>query len=369
MLIKLIAALRTSYREAYATFANKLSADGTYPEIEDIAIYYKHPLMYQLFGDENKANKILDHIKQTYLRDNGDFLPQGGETKSSNLIYQEFYAYTNGWIIRAANKLHKDHIIHLGLGYLTTFENIKNGGFYTHNPQNNDGITDAITTAHLGLVNLEVKNIITATAAGNYLCELQSIQPDLNLGFYLRRDREGSCITDFTTESTLIHIVKKNEPNQLYFMLAYPIAFLIELYKNTKHDKYLRVAEQYADFALSCHPSVLACEFSHKLAWALSSLYEFNPKETYLQAVDKIVSFFISLQDQEKLWFSNDPLKCYDQSAEIICWFIEIAAILERIELKKNQANAISTQSIFSVNLRDTTDNCQQSAKSKCFGG
>ena len=88
-------------------------------------------------------------------------------------------------------------------------------------------------------------------------------------------------------------------------------------------------AKEYADFALGCHESVLACEFSHKLAWALSELYSLIPEPQYLEAVKRITDYFISIQREDGLWFSDDPLKCYDQSAEIVCWFIEIANNLQ----------------------------------------
>lgn len=148
--------LRTSADQAANVFAKTLSGRGDYLGVpKDLAAYYKHPMMWIAFGDWDKANAVLDHIKTCYLQDNGDFLLEGTGTKSQNLIYQEFYTYTNGWVVRAAQKCKRIDIATPGLGYLTACHNPKTGGFYTHDLALKEGITDVITTAHLGLVCLE----------------------------------------------------------------------------------------------------------------------------------------------------------------------------------------------------------------------
>ena len=329
MLTELITVLRTSASKASSLFISRMSATGVYPVKEDLAAYFKHPLMYFTLGEVERANQILSYIASKYLREEGDFFSEEGGPKSENPAYQEFYAYINGWIIIAASKLNREDIIVPGLAYLSALQDLKTGGFYTHNPKLKDGITDVITAAHIGLVHLEAKKIAEAIAAGNYLCETLSIQPKLDSIFYLRRDAAGSCIVEFPKEETSICVINKFEPNQLYFMIAYPISYLVELYKITKDSKYIEAAREYAAFALTCHESVFSSEYSHKLAWALSELYKFFPESTYLEAIKRIIDYFISIQDKDGLWFSDDELKCYDQSAEIICWFTKIRNNLE----------------------------------------
>lgn len=331
MLTELIATLRASAQRASEVFISRMIAGGAYSSVkEDLAVYYKHPMMYLSLRDYERAMASTNHIVMRYLRENGDFSSvEKGTPKSSNPAYQEFYAYTNGWIVRAANKLGREDITTPCLSHLTTLQDSKTGGFYTHDPNANDGITDVITTAHLGLVHLESGRLDVAIAAGDYLKETLNMQPKIEYKFYLRRDISGNCVTKFPNEAILFNLVNKSDPNQLYFMIAYPMAFLVELHKMTEESKYLETARGYADFAFGCHETVFSCEFSNKLAWALSKLYAFMPESMYLDAIRKITQYFISTQGEDSLWFSEDFLKCYDQSAEIVCWFMEISDNLE----------------------------------------
>ena len=330
MIVELVSALRASAKRAANVFSKQITVEG-YPNTSpDLAVDYKHPLMWITAGDMASANIMLDHIRIRWLRENGDFRPKDeGAPKSANPAYQEFYAYPNGWIVRAAHKAGREDISSPGLKYLLALQDGKKGGFYTHAPEAQDGITDVITTAHLGLVCLEAGHRDRAVHAGNYLCDTIERQPSLKTGFYLRRDVSGECIVEFPSEAAPLYMISKTEPKQLYFMIAYPIAYLVELHKITGDEQFLVGAKLYAEFALSCHESVLSCEFSHKLAWALSELYCLVSEPQYLEAIKRISDYFISMQDAGGLWFSDDPLKCYDQSAEIVCWFLEISKNLE----------------------------------------
>ncbi len=334
MIPKLVAALRSSAKRAVAVFSERITAGGYAVAPRDLAVDYKHPLMWLAVGDMAKSNMALDHIHANWLLENGDFRPGAPDApKSENPAYQEFYAYTNGWIVRAANKAGREDISVPGMKYLLALQDAETGGFYTHAPEVGDGVTDVITTAHLGLVCLETGHRDRATRAGDYLCDTLTMQPSLKAGFYLRRDTAGECMVEFPGDAAPICMISKTEPNQLYFMIAYPIAYLVELHKATGNEKYMAAAKGYTDYALCCHESVLACEISHKLAWALLELYILVPDPQYLEAVKRITDYFTSIQHEDGLWFSDDPLKCYDQSAEIVCWFIEIS---NRLEAKKN---------------------------------
>src|SRR3990167_9365624 len=289
MLTELITVLRTSASKASSLFISRMSATGVYPVKEDLAAYFKHPLMYFTLGEVERANQILSYIASKYLREEGDFFSEEGGPKSENPAYQEFYAYINGWIIIAASKLNREDIIVPGLAYLSALQDLKTGGFYTHNPKLKDGITDVITAAHIGLVHLEAKKIAEAIAAGNYLCETLSIQPKLDSIFYLRRDAAGSCIVEFPKEETSICVINKFE------------------------------------------------------------LYKFFPESTYLEAIKRIIDYFISIQDKDGLWFSDDELKCYDQSAEIICWFTKIRNNLESKKKLDAESRSVIERGFFGI--------------------
>ena len=342
--------LSVSVNRALSFFLTSLSDDGVYTSApEDIAVYYKHPMMYWLAGNILKADRIMSHIKITYLQSSGDFFPKNTEedVKSLNRAYQEFYAYTNGWVVRAAYQLERKDIAASALPYLLRYQDNATGGFYTHNIKNQDGVTDVITTAHIGLVSLEAGYKNEAIRAGDYLCETLRLQPNLARGFYLRRGAYGECVTAFDKQAAPMFFIDKAKENQLYFMIAYPIAFLTELYQSTQLQKYLDSAIAYADFALACHPSVFSCELSHKLAWALIKLYEVTEKDYYFDASKCICEYFMAQQDRSGLWYSNDLVKSYDQSAEIVCWFSDIVCTLKNMAEKKKAAADQTSATLF----------------------
>jgi hypothetical protein len=190
-----------------------------------------------------------------------------------------------------------------------------------------------LTVAQNGLIHLEDGNVDAAINAGHYLIRAFKMQPHLGNGFYLRFTRAGELISQFPEDQTHLHFISANQPNQLHFMIGYPAAFLVKLYQQTQDEDFLLAAKTYLDFSLSCDRSVYSCDFSHKIAWAASLLYECTAEEKYLQAIEKITSYFIEKQ-REGVWFHEDSLSSFDQSAEIACWFVDIEKNLN--SLKKN---------------------------------
>jgi hypothetical protein len=95
------------------------------------------------------------------------------------------------------------------------------------------------------------------------------------------------------------------------------------LYQKTRNEEFLNSAQAYLDFSLSCNEQIYQCNFSHKIAWAASLVYECTGDEKYLRVIEIISDHFIANQ-RNGMWYSEDINSSYDQSAEIACWFLEI---------------------------------------------
>jgi hypothetical protein len=326
--------LSKSAAQAVSFLESKLQTDGSYgSDAKDIACYFKSPMMFLAAEKPELATAVLQHIKTTFMSIDGDFKTDD-TLKSTNGAYIEYWSYTNGWIVRAANKLNIKDISEPGHEYLTQYHLGENDGFLTHHVSNEPKISDVLTVAHHGLINLEMENLDIAISAGNYLCKAINMQPDLKEGFYLRLDKEGNLLTHFSKEQTPFYFVSATVPNQLHFMIGYPSAYLAMLYKKTKNETYLQSAIAYLDFSLSCDESVYQCDFSHKIAWAASIIYECTQDAKYLVAIEKITDYFIKKQ-KNGMWFSEDINKSYDQSAEIACWFLDIVKNINNSLKKK----------------------------------
>lgn len=318
-------------------FEENLQIDGSFgSEAKDIACYFKTPMMFVTANKPQEAKAVLKHIRAAFMTDEGDF--QNNEAlKSANGAYIEFWSYTNGWIVKAANQLGVVDISEPANAYLKQYNLGQEAGFSTNKIGKQPVITDVLTVSHHGLINLEMGNQEIAMAAGHYLCQAIAKQPNLKQGFYLRLDKEGELITIFDEGQVPFYFVSTTEPNQLHFMIGYPAAYLAILYKKTRNREFLIAAERYLNFSLSCDKSVYACDFSHKIAWAASLIYECTGNSKYLLVIDRIANHFIAKQQASGMWFSEDINSSYDQSAEIACWFLDIVKNINALKKKHEQ--------------------------------
>lgn len=269
-------------------------------------------MLFIISGYEDKAQRVLNFIQTHYLTDSGDLLTQPAtEFKSAKPEYNEFYTYTNGWIVRAAQKLNFSSLSDKGFQFMEPLLSNSGQGSLTHAPSDNGGITDVLTTAHHGLICLERSLMQQAHSAGQYLIDMYNKQPKLDQRFYLRSSREGNLLTQFTRDQALIHTIETDQEDQLYFMLGYPCAYLALLYQATDDKQYLDAAVSYFEFSANCRNALFSLN-SHKLAWAASLLYCLHkPDPYYLNAIETITDNLIKQQDDQGLWYTadNDPIK------------------------------------------------------------
>lgn len=291
---------------------------------KDLACYFKLPMFFLKSGQFDLANKVLDFIFKKFLMNDGDFKTKPN-LKSEKQEYIEYWSYFNGWILRAAcllnyevpsKALHYFQSLHLG-----------QGKFFSHHPKDiGYGTTDVLTIAHHGLFYLDAGNKNLSDKASQSLYAAFDAQLDLRTKFLLRFDKQAQSINEYTTEQQLLFSVHRNcGRDQLYFMLAYPCAFLGLHYKKTENIKSLEYAKHYMAFLLNCDERVFTSRFSHKTAWAASILYAVTGEQIYLNIAKRIINFFINIQSECGIWFKEEGASVYlDQTAEIGCWFSEI---------------------------------------------
>jgi hypothetical protein len=325
-MLQLSKALLGSAEKTLRFFESRMLLDGSYGKaVTDISCYYKSPMMFLRAGKPDKALQILDYAKTNFMQADGDFLSSMG-IKSTNPAYTD----TNGWLVRTSQQLSRENINKPALIFLDHFKNVQNGGFFTHRMDLNDKITDVLTTALHGHIRLERGNIAIAIESGNYLINVIDLQRDLTKGFYLRLDKQDNLITDFPEHESSLHWISRKEPDQLYFMLGYPIAFLGFLFQSTQNFEFFEAAHRYVDFILSCHEDIFSSNFSHKVAWACSVLFSISPDQRLEKLITSVMKHFLATQSEKGAWFlEKDIHMAYDQSAEIVCWFLETAKNIE----------------------------------------
>lgn len=330
---------RTRYEQAadraVEWLATQLRDDGSYgPDVDDLACYYKSPYLFQLSGRAREAARLLSFIRGRFMRPDHDFTTSAGH-KSDNAAFTEYWAYPNGWLAMAAQRMGRFDIAYPAFEYLQSYHHPDQDGFLTSRHSgsgdggSSDGGADALTTAHLGLVCLYFGDLERARGAARWLARLLAIQPDLRTGLFLRRDRSGDLVRDIPEDKAAFHLVSAHEPNQAYFMIGYPIAFLAKLFEITADEAHLRAARRYLDFGLSCDGNLRSCPTSHKVAWGAAVLARITGDPLCAELAVSIADYLLGIQDPGGAWLADQPAHTtFDQTAEIAIWLQEISAEL-----------------------------------------
>jgi hypothetical protein len=325
---------RTRYEQAadrgVRWLTTRLSSGSSYgPEADDLACYYKSPYLFQLSGHARQAAQLLEFIRHRFMRPDHDFVT-APQHKSDNPAFNEYWVYPNGWLTMGALRVGRFDLAFPAFEYLRSGHEPGRGGFLTSGPSGSgEGETDALTTAHLGLVCLYFGDLPRAEGAGRWLARLLTLQPDSRAGLLLRLDRCGQVVRDIPKDKAAFYVVSAHEPDQAYFMIGYPIAFLAKLYEATAEKVYLKAARDYLDFALSCDDNLRSSPTSHKVAWGAAVLARITSDPRCTELAITIADHLLAIQDPSGAWHVNQPAHtAFDQTAEISIWLQEISAEL-----------------------------------------
>jgi hypothetical protein len=315
---------------AVGWLAAQLRDDGSYgPRADDLACYYKSPYLFQLAGRTQDADRLLTFIQRRFMRADHDFATLE-DHKSDNSAFDEYWAYPNGWLAMAAQRMGRFDVAYPAFEYLRSCHEPARGGFHTGgcSARAHDGVTDVLTTAHLGLVCLYLGDVERAVGAGRWLARLLAMQPDLASGLFLRLDRSGDLVRDFPASAAAFHVVSAHQPDQAYFMIGYPIAFLAKLFEATGEQTHLRAACGYLDYALSCEGNLRSCPTSHKVAWGAAVLGGITGDPRSKELAVAIADHLLDIQDPSGAWLVDQPAHTtFDQTAEIAIWLREISGV------------------------------------------
>lgn len=313
-----------SYREPAKKFLhwveNLLQEDGSirgFPN--DLACYYKAPTFFLTQGRGDLANKVLNHIRLNFMQSDGDFM-SSKKLKSANPAFVEFWIYTNGWIASGAQRLGRFDISYPAWNYYKKYESRK----------------DILSAAHLGLTSLYFGDLERAKQCGAFLQRMIDIQDPKSGKFYLMVDENGNLIKNMSSEQKIFEHVDQEQPNQAYFMVGYPLAFLVKLYEATKDEQYLKTAERYFNWILGCTGNIHSFLFAHKVGWAASCYAQITKDPQAIRLANTIANYLVSLQDSNGLFQpSEDLLSTIDYSFELAIWLTEIADNLQQTNIEK----------------------------------
>ena len=213
------------------------------------------------------------------------------------------------------------------------FYNKHQGGFNTSGPYNRSDkdniVTDTLSISHGGLMALYFGDLDKARAAGDLLLDFYTKQDNLVSGFYLRMDWKGNLIKDYPSDMAVFYWVSATEPNQAYFFIGYPIAYLGLLYRATGDDRYQTGADNYLNFALSTTGNIRSFFYAHKVGWGAAINANNTGNPAYAQLARDIANHLVSIQQPNGQFLPElGAFTSFDQTAEIALWLRYIHAEL-----------------------------------------
>ncbi len=303
---------------------SQMQADGSYAPTDDLSAYYKSPTTLYAAGRVAEANRLVDYIRTRFLQANGDVLTGPGN-KSGDFAFTEYYHYTNAWIAMGTQRLGRFDVAVPTHRYLLDFYNKHQGGFNTHgayNPADKEGtVTDTLSISHGGLMALYFGDLDKARAAGDLLLDIFAKQDSLSAGMYLRIDWKGRLIKDFPPEMAGFYFVSATDPNQAYFFVGYPIAYLGLLARATGEERYQIGANNYLDFAMGTTGNIRSFFFAHKVAWGAAICSKNTGNAAYAKFARDIAGYLVSIQQPNGQFLPELGIyTSFDQTAEIALW-------------------------------------------------
>ena len=300
--------------------------DGSFgKEEEGVDAYYKIPYLFAITGHNEKGLKLLDWIEKYHLTDNGDFRSQS--RKGMSEFHSYYYTYANCWPVKGAQKLGRFDISFKGVKFLLKHQDKKLGGFRGRLFSDPDPTLEVHSTAWCGLALLYTGYVEPAVKGGDFLIKMLDEQPEIEDYLYVNYHPEEGIITEGIDDFFLG--VSTHKEKQFYVYPGMAMAFLSKLYLATGEERFLKAAQKYLDFALSCQEDVLASPPSGKLAFGASTLFTITGEERARDAALKISRYLLTIQNPDGSWSHpwNPDTASYgliDLTAEFTLWLTEI---------------------------------------------
>ncbi|MCX4027017.1 hypothetical protein H0A36_13415 [Endozoicomonas sp. SM1973] len=319
MLTTRIDQYQAAIKKSYDYLTNRLSPEMIHAGEVDLSSIYKYPTLLLLAGKQPQCEHFIEAIKQYYFKEDGDFLTYP-ELKSVNTILDSYQPYMNGWLAIAAHKLERFDISIHAYEFLHNFLNPKLGGYSNGCKKTKGSLqVDLFTTAHLGRVSLCIGGIDMAIKAADCIVHGLKMQPYSDRLLF-KMDTDGHLISSFNEDESSFYCVNKAEKKQLYFLLGYPAAFLLDIYQATAEEHYLDFALDLLGFACGCH-GIQESLFSHKVAWAAAKATRLTGDLVYSEFALSILDYIIENQSNAGCWHETEAdYFMLDQTTEIAIW-------------------------------------------------
>ncbi len=313
-------------------------AAGVYADTDDVGCYYKSVYTLRAAGQSAAAARLLRYVVSRFRSPEGDYYntPTVRSSGSYGPVFCQLYQ--NAWLTRGAAALHWFGLTQDMLGFINTQREPASGGYFTH-VGSTSGMMDS-----------------NSIAVGAYCCvlggkfDLARQSADLLLRLLSQQTDDGilwsRCRPDGTPVKTLDDVDRKNwryvclaaaEPEQAYWIWAWPMNTLIAVYELTGDDRYLAGAKAIFEFLAAAHEDAFGYTTAGKDAWGAAKLYRLTGDPRYLDKCLLQMQYILDHQHADGYMLgegisdeSGQPRRTtFDFTADFASWLIDVAAEME----------------------------------------
>lgn len=314
------------------------TAEGVYPDTDDVGCYYKSVYTLRAAGQSVAAGRLLRYVVQRFRSPEGDYF--NTPTVRSSGSYGPFFCqlYQNAWLTRGAAALHWFGLAQDMLRFLNTQREPELGGYYTH-VGSTTGVMDSNSIAVGAYCCVLGGQFDRARQSGDLLLRLLGNQRDEGI-LWSRCTKDGTLVTE------LGDVEKKNwryvriaaaEPEQAYWIWAWPMNALIAVYEQTQEPRYLDGARRIFDFLAASHEDAFGFTTAGKDAWGAAKLYRLTGERRYLDKALLQMQYILDHQHADG-YMLGEGVKdesgqarrtTFDYTADFSSWLIDVAAEME----------------------------------------
>lgn len=315
--------------------------DGNWLGLQDpkVDAFYKASWAFRETGHPAAAHRTLNYVQRHFFTAEGDFTPRN--KPSLNTVH---YLYANSYLIIGSVLTHRYDLALPAVRFLLTQQAGDHGGFYSYlTAPGEKSLSDTMTAGATGIACLAAGQIDAARRVADYLAHIISMQPAPKDCFFSTVEADGRLHTDIKEDEAFLRIVDAGKPDQCWYAVGLPFAFLVQLAIATNETRYHDLAQWYFDFQMRCVDPWDGYS-SGKAGWGCALLYRTTGEKIYRDIALHIAENIVSWQKADGSWRptekvnGGDPaLKSADMdlAAEFTLWLSLISAnILTRDSCK-----------------------------------
>jgi hypothetical protein len=305
--------------------------DGSFKPLEfGLNTCHKIPYALAVTGQLERGARLCSWLQQQTLDDEGDFtrrFDRQGPLAS-------FYHYPNSWLAMGAHRLGQFGLSLRASDFLSNLQHPQTGGFLTMGPDSSlDGMQDIMTSSLAGLTMLTVGRVAEAEAVGKFLISMYDRQPKLGSQLLFIQQRGDHMVNEWDEAQAPAFALTIRAADQWYFVPGLAGGFLAKLFDVTGDDEYLRVAQNYVQFADSAGSGRYDSPNGWWFGWGAAMVYAVSGVATHKQIAETVAEQMIESQMSNGTWAAGTmgyepPAPIIDATAEAIICLTEILQAL-----------------------------------------